>query len=939
MRVLPISNQNIYRTKAQPNFKATSYEENKIVEKDILFEQRLETPLFTNPISPSQNIMGVKIVHQDKNTINLVSRYNNKTGIIQYNPETPQPKVNVQVGSFQPIIELKDDELGLTILMTRGAKLKGENLSITYNELKDSSIKFDTSPNPVIKSLDKSNPSTSNRSHSLIVTTGYMPYSTKKIVNNYTEQNKKDEVYVNREFSEKLKHDYTIVGLGGGKGSRLKPISDLESNNKPSTPYIGNQKSLLELAVLDTAHRAGNIGEIKFIHDSKKELLNTAGIIINGLLTRQIDDHKPLVILTGDTCNNIDLARALYDFEQDDECAMALVVNRVYDVQGKSCVKFNYNLYSNSHKILDFSDIVDGNNYSKIKANYGNYPAEKVQGKFYSSTNIMILSPQVLHLLKKFANPDGSADFVEFLGLMFNYLNYPQKELSSKYPEGLKSAKLNLNDLIGSSIRNSKDNHMYVKAIIAKDAHGNEAICEDIGTVEDYIKTTRAISDSQLFDSSLTQSLKDNIDNKGVLFFDRNAQLQLEKFKAKYGITNLEGNIIVHTSVKQPQAPATGEKTGSIQPKVFAPVSDLYKLTKKPFDQIFIRKLIENPEALQEESKKMFEKYGTGFLEWYLNPEGYYGAFESFVDNLFNEAKSLDDLLKFMPNWAPWKLEEKLLLLNKPYITNYEKSTRKSLINSYSDNVREIGFSLGRLPSDFQTERMFEGMIDKLKHSDITDGKISCGSNYLTVKRLKGGELNDKFVYLISHNDSKYIVKFDRTNVEDAPTIDGRKFSLYEKKNIRKNKYLAPDSIYSNACISRYLELNGCENIPKMYYFNQAANAAIYEYIEDRNNDLFQNNIIDEEYDGLVQTNEEYKNLNKLGIYLNDTAQKNTLVGADGIKKIIDLGHANFIMPFKPGVKHYNIEFSNSNGPDIRNILASFAGVILAIQTSKKILR
>ena len=248
MRVLPITNQNIHRTKAQPNFKATSYEENKIVEKDILFEQYSETPLFTNPISPSQNIMGVKIVRQNNNTINLMSRYNNKTGIIQYNPKTPQPKVNVQVGSFQPIIELKDDELGLTILMTRGAELKGENLSITYNELKDNSIKFDTAPDPTIRSLDNSTSQTSNRLHTLVVTTGYMPYSTRKIVNNYKEQNKKDNVYVNREYSEKLKYDYTIVGLGGGKGSRLKPISDLESNNKPSTPYIGNQKSLLELA-------------------------------------------------------------------------------------------------------------------------------------------------------------------------------------------------------------------------------------------------------------------------------------------------------------------------------------------------------------------------------------------------------------------------------------------------------------------------------------------------------------------------------------------------------------------------------------------------------------------------------------------------------------------------------------------------------------------
>ena len=147
------------------------------------------------------------------------------------------------------------------------------------------------------------------------------------------------------------------------------------------------------------------------------------------------------------------------------------------------------------------------------------------------------------------------------------------------------------------------------------------------------------------------------------------------------------------------------------------------------------------------------------------------------------------------------------------------------------------------------------------------------------------------------------------------------------RKNIRKNKYLAADSIYSNACVSKYLELNDCQNIPKMYYYNQKENAALYEYIADAKNDLFQSNQIDEEYEGLMDTNKTFKALNNLGIYLNDTAIKNTLTGYDGIPKIIDLGHANFIMPFKPGVKHYNIEFSNINGPDMRTILASVLNV------------
>ena len=292
-----------------------------------------------------------------------------------------------------------------------------------------------------------------------------------------------------------------------------------------------------------------------------------------------------------------------------------------------------------------------------------------------------------------------------------------------------------------------------------------------------------------------------------------------------------------------------------------------------------------------------------------------------------------------MPNWAPWKLEEKLWLLKHPYYANSSNLTRKTAFDSSNDLVREQNFAIGTLPTAFQSELAFIKLIEALKTSDIKEGSISCGNSYFWAKRLKGGELNDKFIYLLTNSWGKYILKFDRTNVEDAHSVNGRNLSLYEKKNIRKNKYLAADSIYSNACISRYLELNNCQNIPRLYYYNQSANAAIYEYVEDKDKDLFQNNMIDEEYSGLTETNEEYRALNELGIYLNDTALKNTLTDKDGIKKIIDLGHANFIMPFKPGVKHYNIEFSNTNGPDIRSILASLAGALLTIQTAKKVLK
>ena len=75
MRILPITNQYHNRKNVQPAFKSTTYEDKKIIERDV-FSITGETSLFSNPISPSQNILGVRIVRENNRTVNLVSRYN-----------------------------------------------------------------------------------------------------------------------------------------------------------------------------------------------------------------------------------------------------------------------------------------------------------------------------------------------------------------------------------------------------------------------------------------------------------------------------------------------------------------------------------------------------------------------------------------------------------------------------------------------------------------------------------------------------------------------------------------------------------------------------------------------------------------------------------------------------------------------------------------------
>ena len=200
--------------------------------------------------------------------------------------------------------------------------------------------------------------------------------------------------------------------------------------------------------------------------------------------------------------------------------------------------------------------------------------------------------------------------------------------------------------------------------------------------------------------------------------------------------------------------------------------------------------------------------------------------------------------------------------------------------------------------------------------TDIAKSKVN-------IKRLKGGELNDKFVYLLDNGKDKFILKLDRINAEDAYSINNRQFSKYEKKAIRKNKHLMPDSLYLDACMSKYLELNGCKCIPKLYYYDYKENAALYEYVEGKSEDLFQKGELNDEQEPLTCSRALYKELADLGVFINDRSLRNILKDYDDNEKLIDLGHADFIMPFKPAVKDYQIELPNACGADIRGIYAS----------------
>lgn len=359
-------------------------------------------------------------------------------------------------------------------------------------------------------------------------------------------------------------------------------------------------------------------------------------------------------------------------------------------------------------------------------------------------------------------------------------------------------------------------------------------------------------------------------------------------------------------------------------------IESLYKLmASAEVAQKFIDKLTKTPKDSKQNVRNLLKQYNLNnkeglikFSNWCLSPKGYYGAYEKFVENYFNKAESIEELLKFQPNWAPWKLEQKAWELKNPQCASLSKEAKKAIFDEQCNSVREVPFNIGTLPDIFQSQQTYENLVNKLKREDIGNQEVDVDGLCANISRLKGGELNNKFIYSLEIQNKKYILKFDRINLEDSQTIENRDLSLVEKRATRQNKYLAPDSIYSNVCMSKYLELNSCDLVPKCYY-DHKTHSAIFEYINDINGDLFQQREILETTPNLNKLNLSYKELNSLGIYLNDTSEINVLKTKEGQGKIVDLGHARFMDTLKPGVRGYNIEFSNSSGPDIGAYYAS----------------
>ncbi|NLF82444.1 MAG: hypothetical protein GX568_00475 [Candidatus Gastranaerophilales bacterium] len=293
----------------------------------------------------------------------------------------------------------------------------------------------------------------------------------------------------------------------------------------------------------------------------------------------------------------------------------------------------------------------------------------------------------------------------------------------------------------------------------------------------------------------------------------------------------------------------------------------------------FIENIIANPRKSREIVKDLTTKIGgkQEFMNWYFAPNGYEKAYQGYINEKYETAKNPDELIKLSPNWSYWTLTGK-----------------------FGDD-----FTIGELPKEFG---------DKENYRKLVKGLLSGKENAKTL----GGGLSGKRAFMLEKEGKKYVLKSQhdylvyssglREALKINPWLEDDFFKKY-----KENEAMKSDSCFLNAMLDRYLNLNNCENSPKMHFFDAKTGSALYEMVEGENLNIDNLNIIN--------VNKQLKDMNSLGIVYNDVNNGN-LKNVGGQTKVIDMGESSFMDVLRPACPGKQFELPNLSGHSLTSCLA-----------------
>lgn len=296
------------------------------------------------------------------------------------------------------------------------------------------------------------------------------------------------------------------------------------------------------------------------------------------------------------------------------------------------------------------------------------------------------------------------------------------------------------------------------------------------------------------------------------------------------------------------------------------------KISKK-----FINEVTKNPRDSFKNVQILTKQIGgeKNLIDWLHAPKGYNESYSRHIAEIFeNPETTLNDIVEISPNWHIFKLMDK---------TN--------------NNI-----TLGNLPKEFEELGDFKHFTQWLFNMQNIPEMLEFGGKYMKVTPLNAG------------------LSYKRPFKIEFCTPEGK---IISKPYVMKTEYIPQssfdhinqayhsDSNFLDAQIDYYLQKNKCENGIGFHYYDYSVNTSIYDFVEG------------EKYTGstnIIDVNKAMKDLNRLGIFYNDSRSSGNLIVQNGILKIIDNGESYFHDVLKPPCEHFHMELPNWCGNRIENL-------------------
>lgn len=413
--------------------------------------------------------------------------------------------------------------------------------------------------------------------------------------------------------------------------------------------------------------------------------------------------------------------------------------------------------------------------------------------------------------------------------------------------------------------------------------------------------------------------------------------------KEVYSIDKLTTKILELRNASSPLASKYREYDGDIvqfikheKPKAKEAIKFLYSVSMDPkLSTRMITELTQEPQNTRNKYTKLKKavcddkKSNQLFLAW-LNDEeaGYKFAYSQYYESLWQKASSLEEIIRFSPNIAPWALENKANILNRD-------------------------FSFGELPSEFGSVEDFKKLISSIKSSAFYKAYVLAkdGSNDIKVRERLAKEYNtsaDSFMIdsilneklakeakvsiktengctlqpIVQSFSAKLIFKVDTPNGNtfflkiDPYRPDPEDKSDMAKK-LRENQDLRPDMPYLNAMVDFYLKLNNCRYASDVQYYNHDYGAIIYKASKGKEpTNAIDQRILKNLY--LLRGNKIIQEIQQYGIQLNDVHNGNFMQDEFGNISLIDSGHIYYEDPLKPVQIGKHISLGNLCGRECK---------------------